>query len=114
MEQWVAKHGEPELWVLGDALGVDRMAYQVCKWHGWKEKVVFVNERLPVPQRFHDRNQRMVDLCEVGDVCFAFPRTDSRGTFDCLNRAKRRGLTVHVANAWPAVGRAGIVRGEAR
>lgn len=38
------------------------------------------------------RNQEMVDL--GADVVLAFQRNGSRGTQDCMDRARRAGLTV--------------------
>lgn len=38
------------------------------------------------------RNQQMVDL--GADVCLAFPLGESRGTRDCMRRAKRAGIPV--------------------
>lgn len=44
------------------------------------------------PLQGHYRNQRMVDL--GADVCLAFPLGESRGTRDCMKRAKRAGIPV--------------------
>lgn len=44
------------------------------------------------PQAGPMRNQRMVDL--GADVCLAFPLSDSRGTTDCMRRAKAAGIPV--------------------
>lgn len=41
------------------------------------------------------RNQSMVDL--GADVCIAFPLPGSRGTWDCVNRAKAAGIPVRIA-----------------
>lgn len=38
------------------------------------------------------RNQRMVDT--GADVCLAFPRGESKGTYDCAKRAKAAGIPV--------------------
>lgn len=38
------------------------------------------------------RNQEMVDL--GADVCLAFPMPDSRGTRDCIRRARAAGIPV--------------------
>ena len=40
------------------------------------------------------RNQEMVDL--GADVCLAFPTSSSRGTWDCVRRAKAAGIHVEV------------------
>jgi hypothetical protein len=44
------------------------------------------------PAQGHLRNQAMVD--RGADVCLAFPLPDSRGTIDCMKRAKRAGIPV--------------------
>jgi hypothetical protein len=40
------------------------------------------------------RNQQMVDL--GADICLAFPMPDSRGTWDCVRRAREAGIPVKV------------------
>jgi hypothetical protein len=40
------------------------------------------------------RNQEMVDL--GADLCLAFPRKGSRGTWDCIQRAAEAGIPVHI------------------
>lgn len=40
------------------------------------------------------RNQHMVDL--GADICLAFPLPGSRGTWDCVERAKAAGIPVRV------------------
>lgn len=42
------------------------------------------------------RNQEMVNL--GADVCLAFPMTDSRGTIDCMNRARQAHIPLLVFN----------------
>lgn len=42
------------------------------------------------------RNQEMVDLDPRPDVCYAFPTTESRGTYDCMSRAWVKGIPVYV------------------
>jgi len=44
------------------------------------------------PVAGHLRNQRMVDL--GAEVCLAFPLGTSRGTRDCMRRARRAGIRV--------------------
>lgn len=44
------------------------------------------------PLAGHMRNQAMVDL--GADMCIAFPLRDSRGTWDCMKRAKKAGMSV--------------------
>lgn len=40
------------------------------------------------------RNQEMVDL--GADLCLAFPQEGSRGTWDCVRRAKAAGIPVEI------------------
>lgn len=50
------------------------------------------NGRPYCPMAGHLRNQEMVDT--GADVCLAFPLEDSRGTKDCMKRAKKAGIPV--------------------
>jgi len=40
------------------------------------------------------RNKRMADLGAV--LCLAFPKGESRGTWDCIKRANRAGIPVRI------------------
>lgn len=95
LDRFVAEDGWPGLWILGDARGVDTQALEWLRVHGLTNfLIVHVDKATPSPQRFHDRNQRMVDMATGvgGAVCLAFPDRSSRGTYDCLRRAKAAGL----------------------
>lgn len=50
------------------------------------------NGRHYCPMAGHIRNQKMVDL--GADICLAFPMPDSRGTVDCMRRARKAGIPV--------------------
>ncbi|AER26145.1 DprA-like DNA processing chain A [Mycobacterium phage Bongo] len=52
----------------------------------------FKNGKQYCPVAGHLRNQAMVDF--GADVCLAFPLEDSRGTQDCMKRAKRARIPV--------------------
>ncbi|QNL30828.1 DprA-like DNA processing chain A [Mycobacterium phage Estes] len=52
----------------------------------------FKNGQRYCPIAGHLRNQAMVDF--GADVCLAFPLKDSRGTYDCMKRAKKAGIPV--------------------
>lgn len=52
----------------------------------------FKNGKPYCPMAGHLRNQQMVD--RGADVCYAFPLPDSRGTKDCIRRAKKAGIKV--------------------
>ncbi len=92
LRRFVAQHGVPELFILGCAPGVDTVARWLAGRMRWSHVVVYADESKPSPERYHDRNQRMVDLAEPGDWCLAFPVAGSRGTWDCVRRAQGRGL----------------------
>ena len=49
------------------------------------------------PMAGHYRNQEMVDL--GADVVLAFQRNNSRGTQDCIDRARTAGLRVEVVTS---------------
>lgn len=83
---------EVVLLVHGDASGIDRQARDIWVGHGlphephpanWK---AFGNAAGPL------RNSEMVDA--GASVCLAFPHEDSRGTYDCLNKALAAGIPV--------------------
>ncbi|APQ42224.1 DprA-like DNA processing chain A [Mycobacterium phage MrMagoo] len=52
----------------------------------------FKNGQRYCPIAGHLRNQAMVDF--GADVCLAFPLKDSRGTYDCMKRAKKADIPV--------------------
>jgi hypothetical protein len=85
------------LLVHGDCHGADRMA-----------DAMFREWKLPVekhPANWAElgkpadpiRNQRMVDL--GAHICLAFPMPDSRGTWDCVRRAREAGIPVEIVEA---------------
>lgn len=74
--------------------GADLFAKQWAKQNG------AVNESYPAdfkklgPSAGPKRNQRMVD--SGADICLAFPTEDSRGTWDCVRKAKKAGIPVKI------------------
>lgn len=80
--------------VVGDAPGLDTIAYGV--WTSWGEIPVRIaadwirygNHAGPI------RNQQMVNLGGY-IACLAFPLIGSRGTWDCVARARRAHIPVH-------------------
>lgn len=95
LRRFALKFGWPDEWIIGDAKGVDAQAYAWLIVAGVPVDQITrveVNPELPSPQRFHDRNQRMVDIAGPGDACLAFPDFESKGTWDCFARAQRKGL----------------------
>lgn len=88
--------------VHGDAPGADRLAGEVALALGcWAEvhPADWTTGRRAGPVR----NQRMVD--RGADVCLAFPASDSRGTWDCVRRAKKAGIRVVVSDSVSPTGK---------
>lgn len=79
--------------VHGAAPGLDVMAAVI--WDSWGE----TSEAHPADWRRHGpaagpiRNQQMIDLGNYL-VCLAFPLVGSRGTWDCVARARIAGIPV--------------------
>ena len=83
----------------GCATGADRLAEN---WGLWAKVIPSMN--VTIEKHSADwskgssagpiRNQRMVDL--GADVCLAFPKDDSRGTLDCIRRARAAKIPVKV------------------
>ena len=77
--------------------GADKAADAI--WTTWGLPV----ERFPADWQTHGRaagpirNQQMVDTGAA--ICIAFNRNDSRGTADCVKRAKKAGIPVRIYNA---------------
>lgn len=89
----VGRYGNPAVTLVhGDARGVDKTAAAIGKRLGWNiEKypadwVRWGNAAGPI------RNQIMVDT--GAEVCVAFKAEGSKGTADCIKRAKRAGIRV--------------------
>lgn len=84
----------PHVLVHGAARGGDRIAADVARRQGWEHE--------PHPAKWNTfgasagplRNQKMVDL--GADLCLGFPldteRGISKGTHDCMNRARKAGI----------------------
>lgn len=79
--------------VHGNARGLDALA----AW--WANATGNIAEAYPADWSLgmsagHIRNQKMVNL--GADVCLAFPRPGSKGTWDCMRRAEAAGISVIV------------------
>ena len=79
----------------GGASGADQLARRAAK------ELSFIEEVHPADWSLGKkagplRNQEMVDL--GADICLAFPLADSRGTYDCINRAKLADIPVKIYN----------------
>lgn len=95
--QRLRQKGRDVILIHGGARGADSIAAGI--WRGWN---------LPIEQHDADwsdhgmmagpiRNQRMVNLS--ADVCLAFPMPGSRGTWDCVRRAREAGIPVEIIEA---------------
>jgi hypothetical protein len=71
----------------------DWLAHLVVEELGWDEEPHPANWSLGRGAG-HMRNQHMVDL--GADICLAFPLDDSRGTWDCVRRARAAGIPVEI------------------
>lgn len=86
--------GGPHVLIHGACRGLDLMAAQVARRLGWTV------ESHPADWATHGkaagplRNQEMVNT--GADICLAFPLPESRGTRDCMERARLAGIPVKV------------------
>ena len=86
----------------GGARGVDYIVNGWCQLIGLMPEIFPASAYGPWPQCGPIRNSAMVARCvELRDqgwdvVCLAFPGPDSRGTWDCVNKAKRAGIKVEI------------------
>lgn len=79
--------------VHGGARGADLLAHKAALKLGWLEPEVHKADWNSFGKRAGSlRNQAMVDL--GADLCLAFPLEQSRGTWDCIQRAERADIPV--------------------
>jgi hypothetical protein len=91
-------HPGPVTVVHGAATGADHLAHSAAKSLAMKPEPHFPDyDRYSPSEAPKKRNQEMVDL--GANVCLAFPTARSRGTWDCVNRAKAAGIPVKVFDA---------------
>jgi hypothetical protein len=81
----------------GAARGADVIAAEAAKRRGHTVVPFPPDETRPSPQRFHERNDRMLN--EQPDLVIAFWDGNSRGTRSVLEKAMRRGLKYEVVAA---------------
>jgi hypothetical protein len=88
--------GQPERPVLvhGACGGADAMADALWKLWGWPTEPHPADFALLGRAAGPQRNTRMVDL--GADLCLAFPLPGSRGTKDCVQRARAAGIPVRI------------------
>lgn len=114
LDQWVSKHGEPDLVVLGDATGVDAQASLWCEKHQYKHVVVDADWDAYGPRAGPLRNLAMVALCGPGDYCLAFPVGVSKGTRHAAGAARKSGLLTFILPLSKVAGRAYQAPGSGR
>lgn len=78
----------------GGASGADMLAAKWAKARGYEEERVCADWNAYGKAAGPIRNQRMVDMDPRPAVCVGFPEPDSRGTYDCMDRARKAGITV--------------------
>ena len=84
--------------ITGSASGVDATATRVARERGLPIRVLAASfEEAADASRAADRNQRLIEAC---DVLVAFWDGASQGTRQTVERALDRGLEVHVYT-WP-------------
>lgn len=80
--------------VEGSATGADRLARRYANSQGFHVETHEAQWSSLGKRAGVIRNQKMVDL--GADICLAFPLDDSRGTIDCVRRARKAGIEVKV------------------
>lgn len=74
--------------------GLDDLAHKFAVYHGWGTERVpadwFAGWQRSGVNPGHVRNQAMVDMGH--DLCVGWPEPESKGTWDCMNRA----LAAHI------------------
>lgn len=85
----------------GDAAGLDHVAARLGTRLGWEVIAFPPDKNQPSPQRYHARNNAMLDW--LPDVVLAFRRLDveCRGTDSVIREATRRNLTVEITEYDP-------------
>lgn len=87
------RHGEIVL-VHGAAAGIDRLAAEIAERAGWALEAHRADWEGRGKIAGPERNARMV--AAGADICLAFPRSGSRGTWDCIRRAADAGIPVRI------------------
>jgi len=77
--------------VSGGAVGVDSFAQEFARLYGVKFVIMYPTGDLPSPEKYHDRNRRIVDY---SDTIIAFQNRKMGGTQYTINYAKKKGKTV--------------------
>jgi YspA, cpYpsA-related SLOG family len=80
--------------VHGGARGADQLAQKICDELHIRTEVHMADWEHEGKRAGVLRNQHMVNL--GADICLAFPIGESRGTRDCIKRARKAGIPVEV------------------
>lgn len=83
---------DPITIIHGGASGADTIAGEVARRLGVKEEVYWADWYTYGASAGPRRNQKMVEA--QPEICLAFPMSDSRGTWDMINRCKNAGINV--------------------
>jgi predicted Rossmann fold nucleotide-binding protein DprA/Smf involved in DNA uptake len=94
VERILLKELKPEDEIVsGGAEGVDEFAYFFAKNHNHKITIFEPIFGKPSPERYFERNRKIVDYC---DRLIAFNKKTRSGTTFTINRAKKSGKDVKV------------------
>lgn len=111
LDRWVAKFGEPDVVVLGDATGVDALARSWAVRRGYLFEVLKADWRTYGPAAAGPRrNAAMVDFAKgsawsygAEAHCVAFPVGEAKGTRGCMALAMAAGLLAFEADVYGRV-----------
>lgn len=73
----------------GGAVGADTLAHEVAQELKIPTLIYYPDYKRPSPQRYHERNDRMLSEC---DFVLAFWDGKSTGTKSVIDKAERRGI----------------------
>lgn len=79
--------------VSGGAVGVDSFAQEFARLYGVKLVIMYPTGDMPSPEKYHDRNRRIVDY---SNAVIAFQNKESGGTQFTINYAKKRGIPITI------------------
>jgi len=77
----------------GGQYGVDTLVHKFCKEKKYYEGTFHADCDKHGSQAGPIRNQNMINFC---DMLFAFPSKKSKGTWDAINKAKKKGIPITI------------------
>lgn len=80
--------------IFGDSSGADSLSLRYCEKSKIEYKIYKANWQSFGLSAGPIRNQQMVDDCKETDICIGFPDKESKGTIDCMNRARSKRMEV--------------------